>query len=123
MSIEDVNADLLSQGLNPIWKWKEWHSSRDIGWKNDNTLHAADWDNLHTHDHELNHLRFYISYLSVIKDRDNVFFVDDDILVRTDLGQIAAEAAEKVDPSKGLTCPCNVWTWVSGSLLCFLGCV
>ena len=66
MTVEEIQADLIAQGFDPIWNWREWHSSRDPEWKNENTLHVAEWDDLHTHDHELSkstspyHLHFDI---------------------------------------------------------------
>ena len=116
MTVADAQADLMQQGLDPIWNWDEWHSSMpnddgDDDWRNENTIHTAEWDDLHTHAHELNHLRFYIPYLSVVKDAGHVFFIDDDILVQKDLHQVTKSVSDKVGPNAGLTCPCNIWTW------------
>ena len=113
MTLADAQEDLIQQGLDFIWNWEEWHSSSKSGWKNENTIHAAEWDRLHTHAHELNHLRFYIPYLSVVKDAKHVFFIDDDLLVQKDLYEVGKSVAEKVSPSAGLTCPCNIWMWNS----------
>ena len=112
MTVEDAQNDLINNaGLNPIWKWDEWHSSSEEGWKNENTIHVAEWDDLHTHAHELNHLRFYIPYLSVVKKAKHLFFIDDDLLVQKDLNEVVASVADSVSPTAGLTCPCNIWTW------------
>eukprot|EP00581_Thalassiosira_minuscula_P028591 CAMPEP_0183755862 /NCGR_PEP_ID=MMETSP0739-20130205/4565_1 /TAXON_ID=385413 /ORGANISM="Thalassiosira miniscula, Strain CCMP1093" /LENGTH=1102 /DNA_ID=CAMNT_0025992861 /DNA_START=157 /DNA_END=3465 /DNA_ORIENTATION=+ len=111
MTVEEAQEDLIEQGLNPIWKWDEWHSSSEPGWKNDNTIHVAEWDDLHTHAHELNHLRFYIPYLSVVKNTKHVFFIDDDLLIQKDLAEVTKIVADKVSPTAGLTCPCNIWMW------------
>ena len=57
MTVEDAQNDLINNaGLNPIWKWDEWHSSSEEGWKNENTIHVAEWDDLHTHAHEHRHI-------------------------------------------------------------------
>lgn len=111
MTIEEAQNDLINQGLSPIWTWDEWHSSRDPNWKNENTIHVAEWDDLHTHDHELNHLRFYIPFLSVLKETEHVFFIDDDLLIKKDLNYVLQEVKANLNPSAGLTCPCNIWTW------------
>mmetsp|Transcript_24540 Transcript_24540/g.42002 ORF Transcript_24540/g.42002 Transcript_24540/m.42002 type:complete len:1055 (+) Transcript_24540:79-3243(+) len=111
MTVDEAQTDLIHQGLNPIWKWDEWHSSKASEWKSENTLHMADWDGLETHAHELNHLRFYIPYLSVVKHANHVFFIDDDLLIQKDLVVVGKTVAEKVRPTAGLTCPCNIWMW------------
>ncbi len=109
MTIEDAQADLVAQGLNPIWNWDTWHTSSDPTWANENTIHPAEWDNLHTHAHELNHLRFYIPYLSVVKEAEHVFFIDDDLLIRKDLSYVMDNV--NVPDDAAMTCPCNIWIW------------
>ena len=118
LTFEEAAADLTNQGLYPIWNWEEWHSSVDAEtggispeWTNENTIHVAEWDGLGTHAHQLNHLRFYIPYLSVVKDANHVFFIDDDLLVQKDLFEVSRRVAEEASPSAGLTCPCNIWMW------------
>lgn len=112
MTVEEAQEDLSEQGLAPIWGWEEWHSSiKQPGWKNENTIHVAEWDKLYTHAHELNHLRFYAPYLSAVKNTKHVFFVDDDLLVQKDLHEVVRTVSEKTSPTSGLTCPCNIWMW------------
>ena len=112
MTVNEAQQDITEQGLSPIWNWKEWHSSiKQPGWKNDNTIHVADWDELYTHAHELNHLRFYAPYLRAIRHNKHVFFIDDDLLVQTDLHEVSRAVSEKISPTSGLTCPCNIWLW------------
>ena len=60
LSLQDAEDDLVSQGMRPIWTWDEWHSSHDPDWKNENTIHVADWDDLELHEHELNHVSNYL---------------------------------------------------------------
>ena len=57
------------------------------------------------------HLRFYIPYISILKDVEHVFFIYDDILVQKDLSSVASEVITNLKASAGLTCPCNIWIW------------
>lgn len=66
MTVKEAQNDLVSQGFHPIWNWDEWHSSHAPGWKSNNTIHVADWDNLHTHEHVLNHVSLYLVICDVI---------------------------------------------------------
>eukprot|EP00934_Nitzschia_sp_Nitz4_P006067 Nitzschia sp. Nitz4//scaffold441_size7222//3174//5670//NITZ4_009161-RA/size7222-processed-gene-0.0-mRNA-1//1//CDS//3329552025//6057//frame0 len=112
MTVEDLEADLLSQGINPIWKWNDFGSSHGPDWQNENTIHLAEWDGLATHENILNHARFYLPYLSALQHADAYFLIDDDIIVKADIGKIAKTATEKlVGNSTGLVCPCNIWRW------------
>jgi len=111
LTVRDVQDDLLQQGYQPIWTWPEWGSSRHPHWRNQNTLHVADWDELETHAHELNHLRFYLPLVSLFRDRSNFYFLDDDILVRKDLGHAADQTMANLAPERGLVTPCNIWIW------------
>jgi hypothetical protein len=85
---------------------------------NENTIRVSEWDNLMTHAHELNHIRFYLPHLSVLKTKKSFFFLDDDILVQKDLSSVANRALqnqttnEKTDkqPAAVFT-PCNLWKW------------
>ena len=115
MTVRDVQQDLLSQNLNPIWLWEQWHSSiLDSDWVSaDHSLHVAEWDELATHSHVLNHLRFYLPYVTILQDDDHIIFMDDDVLVQKDFSDIITKIGENVDPSKGLTCACNIWLWNS----------
>lgn len=111
LTVQDVQDDLLEQGHKPIWTWPEWGASRSPDWRNENTLHVADWDELETHAHELNHLRFYLPHMKLFKDRSNLYFLDDDILVRRDLGHAADQTMKSLGDTKGLVTPCNIWIW------------
>jgi lipopolysaccharide biosynthesis glycosyltransferase len=113
LSVKDITKDLESQGMMPIWTWPEWQSSMDPSWKNENTIHVGLWDDLPTHAHELNHLRFYLPYISVFQTKSYFYFLDDDILVNKDLGVLAQKTMEELDSSNGLVCPCNIWMWNS----------
>ena len=57
------------------------------------------------------HLRFYIPYISILKDLEHVFFVDDDVIIQKDLTNVLPEVTASLKPTAGLTCPCNVWIW------------
>lgn len=115
LTVADVTQDLQQNaGLEPIWTWPEWQTSiRNPHWRNANTLHVGSWDHLLTHAHELNHVRFYLPYLSIFQDYDSFFFMDDDVLVRTDLSVLATKAIDELGSDSGLIAPCNVWTWNS----------
>jgi len=114
LTVEDVKNDLEQQGLVPIWTWDEWHSSIDTDdWVNENTIRRGEWDNRDVHAHELNHLRFYLPHMSIFQDRKSLYFVDDDILVQSDLATMATETLANLDSSKGFVSPCNVWKWNS----------
>lgn len=114
MTVKEVQDDLMKNKLRPIWTWPEWHSSiNDIHWKNKNTLHTADWDYLQTHAHELNHLRFYLPYLSLFQNKKYIFFMDDDILIHKDLGPVAADVMSNLPSDKGIVTACNIWIWNS----------
>ena len=99
MTVEEAQDDLIKQGHKPIWKWDEWHTSMEEGWANKNTIQVDNWDNLHTHALELNHLRFYIPYLSVVKKAKHLFFVNDDLLVQQDLKEVMSTVVDKVGPN------------------------
>lgn len=115
LTVPDVEADLIAQGHSPIWTWKEWHSSMSSkDWFRPNsTLHAAEWDHLPTHAHKLNHLRFYLPYMTMFQERKHFYFIDDDILIRKDLGIITDETLPNLHGSKGIVTPCNIWMWDS----------
>lgn len=113
MSVQDITDDLVAQGLQPIWTWSEWHTSMDPSWKNENTLHVGPWDNLQTHAHELNHIRFYLPHVSIFKSKGYFFFIDDDLLIKKDLAVVAEKTMGALDVSRGLVCPCNIWMWNS----------
>jgi LPS sulfotransferase NodH/lipopolysaccharide biosynthesis glycosyltransferase len=113
LTVHDVEADLVRQGHFPIWLWDEWHSSmtRDDWYRPNATLHAAEWDHLQTHAHKLNHLRFYLPYLSLFRNQAYIFFVDDDILIRKDLALIARTTLPTLPNHKAIVTPCNIWMW------------
>lgn len=113
LTVDDIQRDLQKQGYSPIWTWPEWGTSqRDFKhWRNENTLHMADWDDLATHAHELNHLRFYLPLLERFRTHRSLYFLDDDILVQKDLGETADEALKKLPSDKALITPCNIWVW------------
>jgi hypothetical protein len=113
LTVDDVKLDLQRQGLRPIWTWDDWHSSirQQTTWVNENTIRTDSWDNRSVHAHELNHLRFYLPYLSIFRNQDYLFFIDDDILVQTDLAQTARETLASLDDSKGFVTPCGIWKW------------
>jgi lipopolysaccharide biosynthesis glycosyltransferase len=113
LSVKDIENDLVAQGFKPIWTWPEWHTSMDPSWPNENTLHVGAWDNLHTHAHELNHLRFYLPHVTIFKTKRYFYFLDDDLLVHQDLGLLAQRTMDDLDPKRGLVCPCNIWMWNS----------
>lgn len=113
MSVKDVEDDLVSQGYQPIWTWPEWHTSMEPSWKNENTLHVGSWDNLMTHAHVLNHIRFYLPLCSIFKGRPYFYFLDDDILVQRDLGVLASRTMHDLPAERGLVCACNIWMWNS----------
>ena len=112
----EIQTDLMNQGYQPIWTWPEWGSSRQkqggSSWFRTNyTIHVADWDDLETHAHVLNHVRFYLPHLSHFKDHSYLYFVDDDILVQKDLGKIVDTVMNTLDKNKGMVTPCNIWIW------------
>lgn len=113
LSVKDIENDLVAQGFSPIWTWPDWHTSMDPNWPNENTLHVGSWDNLHTHAHELNHIRFYLPYVTVFKGKRYFYFLDDDLLVHQDLGLLAQLTMDDLDSKRGLVCPCNIWMWNS----------
>jgi Glycosyl transferase family 8 len=114
MSVKDVEDDLVAQGYRPIWTWPEWHTSMEPSWKNENTLHVGSWDNLMTHAHVLNHIRFYLPLCSIFRGRPYFYFLDDDILIQRDLGVLASRTMHDLPPERGLVCACNIWMWNSG---------
>jgi lipopolysaccharide biosynthesis glycosyltransferase len=113
LTLQDVQDDLQAQGYKPIWTWPQWGTSRNDHWNNDNTIHRASWDDLETHAHPLNHLRFYLPYLRSLGSAKYLYFLDDDILVQRDLGHIADQTLANLHPSKGIVTPCNIWIWNS----------
>lgn len=113
LTLQDIQQDLEAQGIQPIWTWPEWGSSqRDADWfRPEATLHVADWDQLATHAHELNHLRFYLPLFSLFRHHSLLYFIDDDILVRKDVGVIAQQALATLQEDQGMVTPCNIWMW------------
>ena len=112
----DIQTDLMNQGYQPIWTWEEWGSSRqksgDASWFRTNyTIHVAEWDDLETHAHVLNHIRFYLPHISHFRNHSYLYFVDDDILVQKDLGIVADAVMNTLDKNKGMVTPCNIWIW------------
>ena len=100
MTVEEAQDYLIKQGHKPIWKWDEWHTSMEEGRTKENTIHVAKWNNLQTHALELDHLRFYIPYLSVVKKAKHLFFINnDDLLVQQDLKEVMSTVANKVGPN------------------------
>jgi Glycosyl transferase family 8 len=114
LSVQDVTSDLQKAGHKPIWTWPDWHTSiNNPAWRNKNTLHVGPWDNLHTHAHELNHVRFYLPHLSIFKNKQYFYFLDDDLLIRKDLSVLAIQTLSELGKDKGLVGPCNIWMWNS----------
>jgi lipopolysaccharide biosynthesis glycosyltransferase len=113
MSVKDIEDDLVAQGYKPIWTWPEWHTSMDPSWRNENTLHVGSWDNLMTHAHVLNHIRFYLPLCTIFKGRPYFYFLDDVILVQRDLGELADRTMNDLEKYNGLVCACNIWMWNS----------
>jgi len=74
-------------------------------------VHVGEWDYRIVHALELNHLRFYLPHLSIFKNRESLYFIDDDILVQSDLGVIAETTMADLDESKGIVTACNLWKW------------
>jgi hypothetical protein len=119
LSTEDVTHDLLDQGLHPVWTWDTWHTTiNNPSWRNENTIRVGEWDDLMTHAHELNHIRFYLPYLSVLKSKKSFFFLDDDILVQKDLSSVAMLALQDQATTENsdrhpaaIFTPCNIWKW------------
>ena len=114
----EIQTDLMNQGYQPIWTWTEWGSSTrksvDSSWlRSNHTIHIAEWDDLETHAHVLNHLRFYLPHVSYFRNHSYLYFVDDDVLVQKDLGTIADSAMKNLDVNKGMVTPCNIWIWDS----------
>jgi lipopolysaccharide biosynthesis glycosyltransferase len=112
----EIQTDLINQGYQPIWTWAEWGSSRrksgGSSWFRTNyTIHVAEWDDLETHAHVLNHVRFYLPHVSHFRNHSYLYFVDDDVLVQKDLGKIADTVMNTLDTSKGMVTPCNIWIW------------
>jgi hypothetical protein len=104
MTVEEAHDDLIKQGHKPIWMWDEWHTSMEEGQANENTIHVAKWDNLHTHALELKNLRFYIPYLSVVKKAKHLFFINDDLLIQQDLKEVMSTVGNKVGPNAEASC-------------------
>jgi hypothetical protein len=113
LSVQDIEDDLVKQGFQPIWTWPEWHTSMDPSWPNENTLHVGAWDNLDTHAHELNHIRFYLPHVSVFNGKRYFYFMDDDLLIHKDLGVLAQKTMDELPSNHGLVCACNIWMWNS----------
>ena len=113
LSVQDIEDDLVKQGFQPIWTWPEWHTSMDPSWPNENTLHVGAWDNLDTHSHELNHIRFYLPHVSVFDGKRYFYFMDDDLLIHKDLGVLAQKTMDELPTNHGLVCACNIWMWNS----------
>jgi hypothetical protein len=68
----------------------------------------------------LNHLRFYLPHVSIFRQKRYFYFLDDDILVKKDLGVLAERTMNDLQASRGLVCPCNIWMVRSDPLLSFL---
>lgn len=106
----DIELELMQKKIIPVWKWSEWGSfkgqknaSREYG------LHPAGWDNLATHHHILNHIRFYLPYLDRFKKYEALFFLDDDLIVKTDISKINYSGA--LMTAQPLVAQCGHWRW------------
>ena len=87
-----VSQDLLDRGIKPVWEWDTYNSSVlnavgnfDPAWANENTGVPGAWDHSTMHMHPLNHLRFYIPYITVFKELDRIIFMDDDLIIQGDM--------------------------------------
>lgn len=113
LTLQDITLQLEQNGHVPIWTWPSWGTSRsdpESWFRPASTIHTADWDNLPTHAHELNHVRFYLPHL--FANDTLLYFMDDDILVRKDIGVLAAKTLQKQQQAKmGMVTPCNIWMW------------
>jgi hypothetical protein len=130
LTVKDIEEDLKLQGIRPIWTWTEWHASIDTtttnnndhhqkkpkaktndAWFNENTVRPGGWDQRAVHAHELNHLRFYLPHLTMFRHRPYLFFVDDDVVVQSDIHAMAVSTMQTLGPTKGLVSPCSLWKW------------
>lgn len=105
--MQEVEADLISQGMNPIWKWKESNSlSPDLPRNNGTPQHYVYRDELNTN--RYTQLPFYLSHLGVLRDIQHAFLIDDDVLVQRDLAKVVTKPFNQ---STGLTCACGGWEY------------
>ena len=48
-TLDEANADLQRNGVQPFWMWDQYNSSGDLAaWTNENSIRPAFWDALHT---------------------------------------------------------------------------
>mmetsp|Transcript_28318 Transcript_28318/g.49817 ORF Transcript_28318/g.49817 Transcript_28318/m.49817 type:complete len:757 (-) Transcript_28318:127-2397(-) len=112
-----INQDLIDRGIKPVWKWDTYNTSVlddkanfDPAWVNENTGVPGKWDHSTMHMHPLNHLRFYIPYMTVFKKLDRIIFMDDDLIIQGDM-QRAWDSKKNLKPGKLLVGACEVWNY------------
>eukprot|EP00471_Norrisiella_sphaerica_P005536 CAMPEP_0184487464 /NCGR_PEP_ID=MMETSP0113_2-20130426/10130_1 /TAXON_ID=91329 /ORGANISM="Norrisiella sphaerica, Strain BC52" /LENGTH=678 /DNA_ID=CAMNT_0026869793 /DNA_START=6 /DNA_END=2042 /DNA_ORIENTATION=- len=120
INLDDAVEDLKTNGYKPIWLWDEYKTSvygpdgvMRQEWVNENTARPFDWDHDLMHMHRLNHLRFYIPHLSQFKDLDRIIFLDDDLIVQTDVRQ-AWDSKENFPKGSVMAGTCDFWRYRTG---------
>ena len=75
MALENITAELISNGQKPVWTWPEYGTSlNDPEWlstKWSTQPMRADIDQKHMH--AMNHLRFYLPYMQRFKKIEKNF--------------------------------------------------
>mmetsp|Transcript_24129 Transcript_24129/g.45119 ORF Transcript_24129/g.45119 Transcript_24129/m.45119 type:complete len:439 (-) Transcript_24129:216-1532(-) len=118
LELEEIEEDLISKGMTPVWKWEEYNTTViyeggahfDQSWANENTAHPDWWDNNTMHMDPLNHLRFYIPHMSQFEDLKQVLFMDDDLIIQGDVRD-AWNTKEDIPKGKVLVNACEIWGW------------
>lgn len=111
LSMDQIDQDLFTKGIPPLWRWPEFGSSLVEGWRNGNTIETKDWDHDLKHKSVYNHVRFYLPHLSWFQDVQKLLFIDDDIVFQRDVALLKNVPAA---PGVAVVSTCDVWRWTAG---------
>ena len=100
-TLGELTLELLEDGHSPAWMSKaKPAASGTAGY----LVRQADWDHDGKHATPLNHARFYLPHMRFARDLPRLLFVDDDIVLQSDVMPALEHAME---PDKAMLVSCN----------------
>ena len=96
-TLGELTLELLADGHAPTWTRKRAPQRKTV-------VRQADWDHDDKHGSPLNHARFYLPYMRFARDLDRLLFLDDDVVLQTD---VLPALLHEMQPGKALIVSCN----------------